>query len=48
MTALAVAPNSDDWLRARKKHIGASDAPAILGLSKELENAERCGSGKID
>ena len=47
MTALAVEPNSEEWLRERKKHIGASDAPAILGLTTSWRNARDVAEEKI-
>ena len=39
MTALAIEPNTTEWLEERKKHIGASDAPAIIGLTTSWRNA---------
>ena len=33
MTALTVTPGTEEWLEERKKYIGASDAPAICGLT---------------
>ena len=40
MTALAIEPNSEEWLRERKKHIGASDAAIVLGHSKWMTRRE--------
>ena len=33
MTALPITPNTDEWLKERKKHIGASEAAVVLGCS---------------
>ena len=50
MTALAVTPNTPEWLEERRKHVGASDAPAILGLTPGWRTGrevakEKLGSG---
>ncbi len=47
MTALVVEPNSEDWLRERKKHIGASEAAAILGLTPNWLTGEDVAIDKL-
>ena len=47
MTALTVTPNTVEWLDERKKHIGASDAPAILGLTPNWRTARDVAKEKL-
>ena len=47
MTALAVTPNTPEWLEERRKHVGASDAPAILGLTPGWRTARDVAKEKL-
>ncbi len=47
MTVLAVTPNTPEWLEERKKHIGASDAPTVLGLTPSWRTARELAQEKL-
>ena len=47
MTALVVEPNSEDWLKERKKHIGASESAAIMGLTPNWLTGEDVAMDKL-
>lgn len=47
MTALSVKPNTAEWLKERKLYIGASDAPAILGLTPNWRSARDVAKDKM-
>ncbi len=47
MSVLAVKPNTPEWLEERKKHIGASDAPAVMGLTPSWRTARELAQEKL-
>ena len=48
MNAVLVEPNTEEWLKERKKHIGASEAAAIMGLTPNWFTAEDVAHDKLD
>ncbi len=48
MSALDVEPNTEEWLEERRRHIGASDAPAIMGLTPNWRSARDVAREKLE